>query len=331
MTKNKALMLYSSLFIVGVAISSCGLSSSGDEENQSYASIKRSESSKIQGLLKKLKNPESDDIIVIGHRACWAGGLPENSIGAINRCIDAGVHMVELDVRQTADGELVLLHDQTLERTTNGHGDIAKKTLAELKSLRLKNRAGGDDTKLTDEQIPTLAEALKAVKGKVLVNLDLKQDIFDDAISVITQEGVEDHILMKMRVHADDPSLIDASFLGQTMFMPIIAQCVVGKPDDICSETLSEAISEFKPYDPVAIEIVFQEEAFMIEGADDIKNAGLRLWVNTLQKHHAAGHMDAMAKENPEDHWGHLISLGADMIQTDEPEALLEYLKSRDQ
>lgn len=331
MNITKALMVFSALTVIALAATSCSSPTIIADNKPSSASIENTETTKIDMLLTKLKDDDTGDIVVIGHRACWAGGAPENSIQAIQRCIDAGVDMVEIDVRRTLDGELVLLHDDTLDRTTNGTGDITQKTLKEVKSLRLKNGSGGVDAELTDEQIPTLAEALRAVKGHVLVNLDVKQDIFDDAFSIVTQEGVSDHILMKMRVHADDSALSQSSFLGKTLFMPIIGQCEPTKPEKLCSETLSEAAASFKPFDPVAIEIVFQDEDYMIEGADDIELAGLRLWVNTLQEHHAAGHMDAMAKENPENHWGHLISLGADMIQTDEPEALLEYLKSRDQ
>jgi len=82
---------------------------------------------------------------------------------------------------------------------------------------------------------------------------------------------------------------------------------------------------------PVAFEVKAKTEAYLVEGADDIAKMGARLWVNTLSvsPEKSAGHTDALALKNPDLHWGRLIELGVNMIQTDEPERLLDYLECK--
>lgn len=81
---------------------------------------------------------------------------PENSLLAFRNAIAMGVNFLELDVHLSRDGELVVLHDPTLDRTTTGTGAVRDRTLAELRTLRLKDKDG----KLTEETIPTLNEVL---------------------------------------------------------------------------------------------------------------------------------------------------------------------------
>ena len=74
-------------------------------------------------LLRELRNPKSDYVFVIAHRGDWRN-FPENSLEAIESAIQMGVDVVELDIHRTADGELVVCHDRTINRTTNGKGKI---------------------------------------------------------------------------------------------------------------------------------------------------------------------------------------------------------------
>lgn len=98
-----------------------------------------------------------------------SGDIPENSIEAISEAIKKGCEVIEIDIRTTYDGHFVLMHDETINRTTNGAGYVKNKTLAELRSLKLKSTKGN----VTDCTIPTLEEALLAGRGKVFYNLDI--------------------------------------------------------------------------------------------------------------------------------------------------------------
>ena len=85
---------------------------------------------------------------IVAHRGVWRDA-PENSLLAIERAISAGYDVVEIDVRRTADGDLVLLHDETLERTAGVAGGPEDMTSAQLTALPLRNRDGGPDNVFT--------------------------------------------------------------------------------------------------------------------------------------------------------------------------------------
>jgi len=110
------------------------------------------------------RNPEPKQCLLIGHRgAC--GYEPENTLLSFSKAIEMGVHGIELDVHVCKTGELIVIHDSKLDRTTNGIGKISEKTLEELKLLD----AG------KGEKIPTLADVLDLVMDKsIIVNIELK-------------------------------------------------------------------------------------------------------------------------------------------------------------
>jgi glycerophosphoryl diester phosphodiesterase len=110
------------------------------------------------------------NVMIAAHRGDWHSA-PENSLPAIESAIRKGVEIVELDIKETADGELVLMHDTTVNRTTNGIGSVSALTLKELKSLSLRSLLGGE-TEITSQKIPTLREAIKQVNGRAIINLD---------------------------------------------------------------------------------------------------------------------------------------------------------------
>lgn len=142
-------------------------------------------------LLAKLGK---QDIHVAAHRAAH-NHAPENSIAAIDAAIELGVSVVELDVRATKDGVLVLMHDQKLDRTTNGKGKISEYTYAEIQQLYLRETANG---KISQQRIPTFQEALKRCKGKVIIDIDYKEDrdgFMEKTYALIHQEGMEDEVL----------------------------------------------------------------------------------------------------------------------------------------
>jgi len=102
-------------------------------------------------------------ILNIGHRGA-SRDFPENTIAAFRAAIDAGAQMCELDVQLTGDGAVVVIHDDTVDRTTDGRGAVAQLSLAHLKRLD----AG------RGERIPTLDEVFAATAGKCGLNIELK-------------------------------------------------------------------------------------------------------------------------------------------------------------
>ena len=108
---------------------------------------------------------------VIAHRGS-SSDRPECTLAALRRAIEVGATASEVDVRLTRDRQLVILHDQTLDRTTNGTGKIGSKTLAEVRGL---DAGSWFDAKYRSERVPTLREVLEVGRGKIDVLLDLKE------------------------------------------------------------------------------------------------------------------------------------------------------------
>jgi glycerophosphoryl diester phosphodiesterase len=265
-----------------------------------------------------LEDSKSSRVLVVAHRACWRNA-PENTLKAIKLCIKAGVDMVEIDVRKTKDGELVVIHDETLDRTTNGSGLVSRHTLEEIQTLKTRFGIGGANAALTDEKVPSLAELFNFIDGKILVNIDAKEEIRDEVFILAKQLGVENQTLLKNMINPEDTGRVkNQLFFGQTFYMPIVYQ----KDGELLSK-----IEALKVVDPIAYEIIYQTEEKLAESCALIAELNSRCWVNTMWAQLSPGHFDELAVRDPEKHWGKLIDLGVNMIQTDYPEELIEFLK----
>ena len=113
--------------------------------------------------------------LVIAHRG-YREKYPENTLAAFNAAVDAGAPMIELDVSLTKDRKLIVIHDDTLDRTTDGIGPVSEYTLAELKRF---DAGSWFDTCFKDEQLPALEEVFDAVGGQVLLNIEIKSSAFE--------------------------------------------------------------------------------------------------------------------------------------------------------
>lgn len=143
--------------------------------------------------LRELFKPTTEELpILSAHRGGAGSGLPENCLATFEATVRHGWSMLEIDLRTIKDGTIVLMHDPTLDRTSNGTGPIKDRTLAELRQLRLKDRQG----KLTNHPIPTLDEALKWARGKTILVLDRKEVPAREVVRVITEHRAEAHAML---------------------------------------------------------------------------------------------------------------------------------------
>lgn len=262
---------------------------------------------------------EEGKVSVISHRGDWRN-TPENSIRAIQNCIDLGVNMVEIDIKKTKDNELILLHDKTLDRTTTGKGLPQDYTLAEIKQMRLRNGAGV----ATSHQIPTLEEAMIVAKGKIWVNIDKGYDYFDLVEKVLEKTGTTQQVLIKaglpyQKVVAENKAVLDKLF-----FMPII---------DMANPDAMTMVEEYiKNMQPKAFEVCFTQIDQALQNVlDRIQKSRSKVWINTLWPSLCAGLNDDRAvEENQQDSiWGKVIEMGASFIQTDRPKELVNYLRNQ--
>lgn len=141
---------------------------------------------------------KSGETVVFGHRGANAYA-PMNTIPAFEMAADQGAIGVELDVHHSKDGHAVLMHDFTIDATTNGAGKVIEKTLAELKDL---DAGSWKDERFTGVQIPTLDEVFEAVGQRLFVNVEIKSMSFrTDGVEAlvaqkIAQFGMKDRVIV---------------------------------------------------------------------------------------------------------------------------------------
>ena len=272
----------------------------------------------VEQIREKLINCDSSSVIVVAHRGDWRN-FPENSLEAIDNAIKMGVDIVELDVKRTKDGELILMHDRTLDRTTTGKGLVSENTLSDIRKLNLRN---GCNIR-TIHKVPTLEEALLHAKGKIMINLDQADLYFDQIYELMKKTGTTKQIIMKGRKPVAEVKKQFGSYLEDVIYMPIVDLDVAGAEKQI------EAF--IKDMSPVAFELLFVKDTNLIpKKLATTLNGRSLIWYNTLWDTMAGGHDDDMSLQNPDSGYGDLIdTLGCRIIQTDRPAYLLDYLRKR--
>lgn len=261
-------------------------------------------------------------ILAIAHRGEWRIA-PENSIAAIEAAMTAGADIVEIDARLAACGTPVVIHDDTLDRTSNGSGAVSAKTAQELAGVRLRVSAGGAGVALTGERLPLLAEALETARDRVAVNIDMKDPSEYPAVAALVVDmGMADQVIFKADVDPQAPEAGFAALPGceRFCFMPMMRAHTGRFATDI------EAIAAFRP--PM-IELKFTDLAEIAAAHDTARRHGVRLWVNTLDVSHNLDFSDSRALVDPDDVWGCLIEAGVTAIQTDRTPELLGWLRAK--
>ena len=148
----------------------------------------------LQSLAQRLRlDPKL--CLVMCHRANssdWS--IPENSLPAIEKCVADKIDIVENDVYTTKDGFLVVSHDGNINRETTGSGEIKNLTLAQIKSVNLKDRNG----KATEYKMLTLDEYLDACKGRIYVNIDIGDRIASvtEVVQTVARKGMTQQVLV---------------------------------------------------------------------------------------------------------------------------------------
>lgn len=122
----------------------------------------------------------------VGHRATMLFA-PENTLAAIERALELGAKAIELDIRQSRDGHLVIMHDATVERTTDGTGAVRELTLAQIKQLDAGSKFSPE---FKNERVPTLAQALKLMHGRAKPDIDLKAGDLAKLRAVLIEAGL---------------------------------------------------------------------------------------------------------------------------------------------
>mgnify|MGYP003287922286 FL=1 len=283
---------------------------------------KQQYANRAEKILAEINDPNSDYVVVISHRGDWRN-WPENSIPAIESIIKMGVDMMELDVKMTKDSVLVLMHDQTINRMTNGKGLIKDMTYDSLMTFKLKRAHNVTTDSL---RIPTLREALLCCKDRILVNVDHAYPYYKEIVELTEELGVTGQVLMKGKSNIDKVNEDMAKHENNLLYMPIID---INRPKGqaLFAEYLERNVV------PMAFEVCWQVPGEEIDNcAAEIKKMGSKLWVNTFWPSVCGGLGNdddaALAAADPAEVYAQYLEMGASMIQTDRPELLIKYLRS---
>jgi len=273
----------------------------GNQESKSNKEIVLSFSNDIVNRKTLTEKLSDTKILTCAHRGNH-NNAPENSLKSIQDAINDEIEMVEIDVRQTRDGKFVLMHDSTLERTTNGSGKVSDFTLPELKQLKLKDNNGV----LTDEKIPTLQEVLALGRGKIYFDLDISNDkvSFDRIYPVVKQYG-----MIKQSLFYTQGVSITKSALNKdedVIAMPIISD--------------EDRLSQFENNSLVEV-AHFQSQTFNQNFVTRAKAKGWYIFMN--------GYVNTTKTplDDNYDEIDKISNLGGNIIQTDYPVLVKEHLK----
>lgn len=235
-------------------------------------------------------------IVVISHRGEHLAH-PENTLPAFRAAIDAGADFFELDVRTTSDGKLVLMHDRTVDRTTNGSGAVRQMTFDQIRALDAGVKFGAQ---FAGTKVPTFEEALNLAHGKIGVYVDCKDVAPADLVAALTKTDMLDKVVIYG----------GAGFLRKVLDLQPSLRAM---PEADSADRLEKSLADLKLKVAAFDAADFKDEVIAVakRGRTDI-------------------YVDRLGPADNVEHWQDAIDRGAAGIQTDKPVELVNYLRTRD-
>lgn len=239
-------------------------------------------------------------VLVAAHRADHEV-YPENSIPAIQSAIDKGIDIVELDIRETKDGVLVLMHDESIEKKTDGKGKVSELTFAELQAFQLKREGI-----VSREKIPTFESALQLAKGKIMIDIDFKAETKSAMISTCK---------MVQAMHMQKQVLFFVYDYKDADVVREIANDIPVMPRVRNAEQTLAVVKQAR------YPVLHGDDSFYTDSLMQIvRKANMRVWMNAL------GDYDDLGEQGFD---SLLQKKAVNVIQTDRPEELLQYLRKK--
>lgn len=281
---------------------------------QSFVSLAQSPAEKLKSVFQE-KNRQ---ILVAAHRGDWRNS-PENSLQALYNSINKGFDIMELDVKMSKDSEMVVMHDNTIDRTTNAKGKVGDYTLAELKKFRLRNGLG----RVTENQIPTMSEMMLAAKGKILINVDKGNDHLDLVFKVLRETATTDQAIVNVGDDMPYGELKAKNTIPDNAYLMVVV--------NVKNKDMQTIISSYAANQKTIVQPVFDTDTLANLKVVKQMNGKPLIWLNSLWPSLNGGHDDnrAVERNEKEESWGWLINYHPVILQTDRPSDLLIYLRGR--
>ncbi|HEX3878852.1 MAG TPA: glycerophosphodiester phosphodiesterase family protein [Bryobacteraceae bacterium] len=238
---------------------------------------------------------QSRRVVAISHRGEHLQ-RPENTLPAFQEAIRVGADFIEVDVQTTSDGKLVLSHDATVDRCTNGKGRVADMTFEQVEALDAGIKKGPD---YAGVKVPTFDQVLDLARGKIGIYVDVKNATAQDLVTHIDGHGMTDHVVI------------------------------------YCKANLCKQLEEINPKLKVMPESSSVEHSHMLIdllhpkviafGAGDFTPEIIAV----VKQANAEIYVDRMGPTDAPEGWQSAIDAGADGIQTDRPGPLVDFLKQK--
>lgn len=232
-------------------------------------------------------------IVAISHRGEHLE-RPENTLPAFQEAIRVGADYIEVDVRTTSDGKLVLSHDATVDRCTDGKGPVDSMTLEQIEALDAGAKKGYPGTR-----IPTFDQVLDLAHGKIGIYVDIKNASAQDLVSHIAGHGMAEHVVMYCRA----------------------AMCKQIQDLNPSLKVMPE--SESIEHSKMLVDLLHPK--VIAFGAGDFKPEIIAI----SKEARAKVYVDVMGKTDAPEGWQAAIDAGADGLQTDRPGPLVEWLRAK--
>lgn len=235
--------------------------------------------------------------VVVAHRGDHTQAH-ENSLASIEAAIHVGADYVEVDVRQSRDGEHLLMHDSTVDRTTTGRGKVADLNWAELAALRLTNKQRPG---LEPAPVPRFNDALKAMNGRIGLYLDFKDGDRETVARALRENGLAERTIVY-----DDLDNV-AAWRRTAPELPLM---VSPRFNDLKGEGLKQVKKRY----PVEV-LDGPATQYSAEAVKAVQALGFEVW------------MDIQGPLENAEFWRRMLTLGADGWQSDKPGELIAFLR----
>lgn len=238
-------------------------------------------------------------IIVVGHRGAM-GHAPENTMVSFETAVKLGADMIELDIHRSRDGDLIVMHDEDVARTTDGHGHVKDLATAEIKRLDAGSKF---DRRFRGERVPMLGEVLDWAKNRIPLCIEIKGD-------PRPPEGIEAQVIQTIQANR---------MLDQTMLVSF-HHSSLKRAKELQPQIATGIIVAAQLVDPVG--------ATRAALADSIRPAWSYWTRELVDAVHAAGIEASTWTVNTEEELDYVVPLGVDSIASNYPDRVRAYLAS---
>ncbi len=235
-------------------------------------------------------------LVIIAHRGSHIK-VPENTLAAYQNAINEGADYVEIDLRTTRDGHLVIMHDESITRMTGKKGEIKDLNYNEINDLKIKPVAKGDTTTY---RVPDFADVLNLCKGRINIYLDFKDADVAKTYRLLQQSGMQNNVVVYLNKEEQ---------YGQWKNIAPQVPLMASLPEKANNLQINNFL------DKKHLNVV-----------DNAYNIDL---VKLMHKRKIAVWLDVQGTDEGPEKWEQTLKLGVDGLQTDHPEKLIKYLKDR--